>query len=152
MKCYNYKQLVFFFFLSAAVLPSGLFGMGHSGKGGGSTLFRAINCRVLDKDNKPMSVVAFRNMRMKEEVILISPTANHALIVNLKEQKAYKVSKPILGENAVNVPDFRPEQNGNVSFHVLTEKNNVTLTEIVVDFGDDGCFLCLPMVFAAIWD
>ena len=138
--------------LLAALLP--IVATSQQGKTSrrGSTLFKAINCRVLDKDSKPMEVIAFRNMRLKDEVILISKTANHALIVDMKTKKAYKVPKPILGENAVNVSNERPDQSGNVGFHVRTDKNKVQLTEIIVYFQDDSCFLCGSTMFAAIWD
>jgi hypothetical protein len=118
----------------------------------GSTLFRAINCEVLDKNNKQMPVIAFRSMRTKDEVILISKAANHALIVDMKSKKAYKVPKPILGENAVNVSNDRPAQSGNVGFHVKSDKGRAQLTEIIVYFPEGDCFLCEPTVFAEIWD
>ena len=147
------------FLMKTATLLLALVFIADTGKGQetrnsakGSTLFRAINCEVLDKSNKPMPVIAFRSMRIRDEVILISKTANHALIVDLKTKKAYKVPKPILGENAVNVSNERPEQSGNVGFQVRSDKKRAQLTEIIVNFQDGGCFLCEPTMFAAIWD
>jgi hypothetical protein len=99
-----------------------------------------------------MKVIAFRNMKDPDEVIIISVNANHALIVNARTKKAYKVPKPILGENAVNVSNERPAQYGNAGFHMRTDKNKVQITEIIVYFKDDSCFLCGPTMFAAVWD
>jgi hypothetical protein len=144
-------RLAVFILMTILATPSG---RSQSAKipGKGSTLFRAINCEVVNKEGKPMTVTAYRNMEIRDEVILISKTANHALIVNMRTKKAYKVPKPILGENAVNVSNQRPDHSGNVGFNVRSDKNRVRLTEIIVYFQDDSCFLCEPTVFAAIWD
>jgi len=99
----------FIFFLLGSVVFSTTFLHAQQSRSG-STLFRTINCRVLDDNGGKLPVAAYKSMKDKNEVILISQQADHALIVNFKEQKAYKVSKPLLGTNAVNVPNDRPKE------------------------------------------
>ncbi len=118
----------------------------------GSTLFRAINCQVMSPDGSRIPVFAYRNMSNAEEVILIAKSADHALLVNLKSKKAYKVSKPLLGSNAVNVSNDRPAVSGNIGFMSRNVPGKKGLTEIIVHFQDESCFLCGPQQFAAIWD
>ena len=117
-----------------------------------SSLFRVINCQVLNPDGSAMPVVAYKSMKNPNEVILINLKADHALIVNLSEHKAYKVTKPLLGTNAVTVPDYRPEQSGNVGFQGRKIPGKKDLVEIIVYFKNGSCFLCGSQTFASIWE
>ena len=118
----------------------------------GTTLFRAINCQVLSPDGTPIPVFAYRSMKNSDEVILIASNADHALLVNFKNQKAYKVTKPLLGSNAVSVSDERPAVSGNIGFLGRTVQGKKGLMEIIVHFQGESCFLCGPQAFASIWD
>jgi hypothetical protein len=118
----------------------------------GTTLFRAINCQVLSPDGASISVFAYRSMKNKDEVILISRNADHSLLVNFKTSKAYKMAKPLLGSNAVTVSDVRPASSGNIGFMARNVQGKKGLTEIIVHFQGESCFLCGPQAFASIWD
>jgi hypothetical protein len=142
----------FFHFLLLGVLVFHCQTQAQQKKPTSTSLFWAINCQVLDVDGKPMPVAAYRNSRCKDEIILISRTADHALLVNLKEQKAFKISKPIWGTNAVTVSDERPITSGNVGFMVRNHPQKKNLTEIIVHFKEGSCFLCGPQTFAAVWE
>ena len=147
----NYKTI-------QVILTVGCFLMSlHKGlpaqpNGSSSTMFRAINCRVLDGNDNQLPVVAYRSMKNRDEVILISKTANHALIANFKDQKVFKVTKPLLGTNAVYVPDERPEHSGNLGFLVRKDKDKKEIIEIIVYFKNESCFLCGSTTFASIWE
>ena len=117
-----------------------------------TTLFRAINCQVLNPDGTPIPVFAYRSMKSSDEVILISQNADHALLVDFKNQKAYKMTKPLLGSNAVTVSDERPAVSGNIGFLGRNVQGKKGLTEIIVHFNGESCFLCGPQAFASIWD
>lgn len=117
-----------------------------------STLFRTINCQVMSPEGERLPVFAYRNMRNSNEVILIAKNADHALIVNFRSKKAYKVAKPLLGTNAVNVSNERPAVSGSIGFAVRDLPGKKGLTEIIVHFNGESCFLCGGQQFAAIWD
>ena len=121
-------------------------------KSSGTTLFRAINCQVLSPDGSSISVFAYRSMKNKDEVILIARNADHSLLVNFKTSKAYKMAKPLLGSNAVTVSDVRPASSGNIGFMARNVQGKKGLTEIIVHFQGESCFLCGPQAFASIWD
>lgn len=145
------QRFLFFGFLSLCFL--GLFlqanGQNTTAK---TTLFRAINCQVLNPDGTPIPVFAYRSTKSTEEVILIARNADHALLVDFKTQKAYKVTKPLLGSNAVIVSNERPAVSGNIGFLGRNVNGKKGLTEIIVHFQGESCFLCGPQAFASIWD
>lgn len=142
-RCIVWSAIVSLFMVSTALAQNPSFK---------SSLFRVINCQVLNPDGTPMPVVAYKNMKNPDEVILINLKADHALIVNLHEQKAFKVSKPLLGTNAVNVSDYRPEQSGNVGFQGRKVPGKKDVVEIIVYFKNGTCFLCGSQTFASIWE
>ena len=149
----NNPTKIFLFFCSTLlmllVLPGSLLAQTDAP---GSTLFRAIYCQVMSPDGTRLQVYAYRNMRVFDEVILIAKNADHALIVNMKSKKAYKVPKPLLGANAVNVSNERPAVSGNIGFMSRNVPGKKSLTEIIVHFEGESCFLCGAQQFAAIWD
>jgi hypothetical protein len=97
-------------------------------------------------------VFAYRSTKSPDEVILIARNADHALLVDFKSQKAYKVTKPLLGSNAVIVSNERPAVSGNIGFLGRNVNGKKGLTEIIVHFQGESCFLCGPQAFASIWD
>lgn len=117
-----------------------------------TSLFRAINCQVSNTDGAHLQVSAYRNMKNANEIILISKNADHALLIDLKKQVAYKVAKPFPGTNAVAVSDDRPNAHGNLGFMTKNGKDKKDITEIIVHFQNDSCFLCGPQSFASVWD
>ncbi|MDH7514302.1 MAG: hypothetical protein QHI48_00300 [Bacteroidota bacterium] len=117
-----------------------------------ATLFRSIHCQVMSPEGLRLPVFAYRNMKNADEVILISKMADHALLVNFRTHKAYKVPKPLLGVNTVTVSDERPAVSGHIGFAVHNVPGKKGLVEIIVHFEGENCFLCGAQQFAAIWD
>lgn len=117
-----------------------------------TTQFLSINCMVRDVNGQQIPVAAYRNVKNHSEIILLSRNADHALIVDLSKQKAYKVQKPLLGTTSVAVSDERPSVTGNVGFMVRNHGKHREETEIIVYFKDETCFLCGPQTFATIWE
>jgi hypothetical protein len=114
--------------------------------------FLSVNCMVRDVNGQDIPVAAYRNVKNHDEIILISRSADHALIVDLKNQKAYKVQKPLLGTTSVIVSNVRPSVSGNVGFMVRRNGRHKEETEIIVYFHGESCFLCGPQTFATIWE
>jgi len=88
-------------------------------------------------------------MKNKNEILLIAATADHALLIDLRSQKAFKVPKPFPGTNAVAVSNVRPDVHGNVGFMVRNTIDKKEITEVIVHFKNESCFLgdSLDIVF-----